>query len=277
MSIYRGKYYSASSCTGSARTGAKALMSWYLGAYGNRGAANLGIYVCKRLGSGWSIHGEGRAGDLGTAPYNRPGGNWPDWGWALANALVANSKELGVQLVIFNGRVWSCRYPDSGFRKYKGTDPHDGHLHVELTPESAASLTVAKIQSILGGAGASPELSGGIMLPKQGDESTTVGYWQDILDSLGYTLKIDDDYGPKTTAAVRAWHTAYLKRHGSKATPTSGKEITHAIALELQKEAFGPTDAQIAAAVAAYLRTNPPALPASVTITGGKLTGIKAA
>lgn len=222
MAIYRGAYYSASSCTGSAQPGAKALMSYYLGAYGNRGAANLGIYVCKRLGSGYSIHGHGRACDLGTAPYNNPGGSWPDWGWALADALRLNSAELGIQLIIFRGKVWSCRYPDSGWRNYDGSDPHNGHMHVELIPSAAANLTVAKIQNTLGG-GSSPLLPGGADMIglKRGDESEEVLGLQYMLSDAGFDPGDKDrKYGPKVSASVLALR----KSLGSSAK--DGDEIT---------------------------------------------------
>lgn len=147
MSIYRGPYYSAKGCDSSARSGTNALVSWYLGAYKARGAANLGTYACKRLGSGWSIHAERRAADLGTSPY---GGVDSSWGWALANALRLNSAELGIQLIILGRKVWSAKYPDSGWRTYTGE--YHGHAHVELTPSASRSLTVATIQRVLSGA-----------------------------------------------------------------------------------------------------------------------------
>jgi hypothetical protein len=145
VTIYRGTYYSADGCDSSPRPGTDALVSWYLGAYAARGAANLGTYVCKRLGSGWSIHAERRAADLGTAPY---GGVDSEWGWAFANALRLHSAELGVQLIILGRKVWSCRYPDSGWRDYGGE--YHGHAHVELTPSASMQLTTSKIQNTIG-------------------------------------------------------------------------------------------------------------------------------
>lgn len=145
MTIYRGPYYAADGCDSSAKPGTDALVSWYLGAYRARGAANLGTYACKRLGAGWSIHAERRAADLGTAPY---GGTDSPWGWAFANALRLHSAELGVQLIILGRKVWSCRYPDSGWRDYTGE--YHGHAHVELTPSAAMQLTAARIQQTIG-------------------------------------------------------------------------------------------------------------------------------
>lgn len=156
MAIHVG-YEPATGCTGGPRQGARALMSYYLGAYGDRGAAHLGIYACKTLGSGWSIHAEGRACDLGTAPYGDPaGGGWPGWGWDLANALLANSAELGIQAIIFRRRIWSGAYPHAGWRHYTGSNPHDGHLHTELTRAAAATLTAAYIDQVIGGKPAPP-------------------------------------------------------------------------------------------------------------------------
>jgi hypothetical protein len=149
--IYRGTYYSAAGCDDSPRPGTNALVSWYLGAYRAQGASNLGTYACKRLGSGWSIHAERRAADLGTSPY---GGVDSPWGWALVNALRLHSHELGIQLIILGHKVWSCRYPDSGWRTYTGE--YHGHTHVELTPAASRSLTTARIQEIIGGGDVTP-------------------------------------------------------------------------------------------------------------------------
>jgi hypothetical protein len=271
VSIYRGTYYSASKCTGAARPGAKALMSWYLGAYGDRGAANLGIYVCKSLGSGVSIHGDGRACDLGTAPYNRPGGNWPAWGWALANALVANSNELGIQLVIFNGKVWSCRYPDSGFRKYTGTDPHDGHLHVELIPSAAANLTADKIQTVL--SGGTITLMGGDMIGlKRGDEGQEVLALQYVLADAGFDPgEKDKVYGGKVAAAVLACRKSLgsSAKDGDEITGTAYAQILRAL---IKKQATGVKGDRGPAGPAGPAGKNGKdgtlKLPAAVAITG---------
>ena len=147
MSLQVGGYVGARTCTGTATPGAKALMAWYLGAYADDGAANLGIYVCKSVAGTHttSLHGEGRAGDLGSAPYRRL--PFMD---DVADALVAHSHELGIQCVIHAGKIWSSSYPHAGWREYRGEDPHNGHLHAELMWWAARELTVAKINKILG-------------------------------------------------------------------------------------------------------------------------------
>mgnify|MGYP001071805020 CR=1 FL=1 len=226
MSIYRGPYYGATGCDSGPKPGVNALVSWFLGAYASRGAANLGTYACKRLGSGWSIHAERRAADLGTAPY---GGGDSDWGWNLANALRLNSSELGIQCIILGRRIWSCVQPDAGWRPYSGQ--YHGHAHVELTPSAAQSLTAATIQSLIGGSGG-PTTQGGIMLPRKGDGldangkalppshpvRESVRYWQRRLVRLGFdTIKKGDPeswrydgiYGDGMQRAVAASRKAY--------------------------------------------------------------------
>jgi hypothetical protein len=195
VTIYRGPYYGAGSeCDSTARPGMNALVSWYLGAYAGRGARNLGTYVCKSLGGGLSLHAVRRAGDLGTATY---GENDSEWGWTLADALRLHSAELGVQLIILGRKVWSCRYPDSGWRAYVGE--YHGHMHVELTPTAANTLTAAKIEATIGGGG------GEDMLVKEGDTGEEVRYWQYVLHNLGFDVgSMDGVYGPKMRAAVNA-------------------------------------------------------------------------
>lgn len=146
MSLQVGGYAGARTCTGTATPGAKALMSWYLGAYAERGAANLGIYVCKDIAGSrtTSLHGEGRACDLGSSPYR----NLPFMD-DVADALVAHSRELGIQCVIHAAQIWSSSYPHAGWRDYTG-ESHNGHIHAELMWWAARDLTVAKINSVLG-------------------------------------------------------------------------------------------------------------------------------
>jgi hypothetical protein len=156
MGIYRG-YEVATGDSGGPSKGNLALTEWFLDNYESRGGADLGIYVGKRLGSGWSLHAEGRASDLGTKPYEKP-----SWGWGLANLLKDHSLELGIQCIIFNGKIWSGSYPDAGWRDYDGSDPHNGHLHAETSKHASRTLTRSKIDSILGGGsggGSSPKPS----------------------------------------------------------------------------------------------------------------------
>ena len=150
MTIYTGPYVGARRCTNGPQPGAWGAMDYYTSAYKSRGGVSDGIYNCRsvRGGKTTSIHGEGRAADFGVRPYGA------SYGTALANAIVAHSKELGVQCVIWNRKIWSSAYPHSGWRPYHGVDPHTGHLHVELTWNMAkkSRSTVAKHWAkVLGG------------------------------------------------------------------------------------------------------------------------------
>jgi len=139
------RYEPATRATGGPAPGARALMAWFLGAYGHLGGRNLGIYNDRtvRGGSTKSLHAEGRACDLGINPHGA------SWGAALAELLRAYSGELGVQLVIWDRRIWSGAYPDAGWRSYSGVNPHRDHIHLELTREAAARLTPQRIQAVL--------------------------------------------------------------------------------------------------------------------------------
>lgn len=128
MAIQSGGYQGARSCTSGPQPGAWGYMDWFLNAYADDGAVNSGIYNCRsvRGGSTTSLHGEGRACDFGIRPYSA------SYGTRLADFLKDHSKELGIQCVIWNRRIWSSSYPNAGWRKYSGVNPHVDHLHVEL-------------------------------------------------------------------------------------------------------------------------------------------------
>lgn len=225
MSLQVGGYVGAKTCLGLAQPGNKALMSWYLGAYADDGGANLGIYVCKDVAGTktTSLHGEGRACDLGSTPY-RTLPFMDD----LADALVANSHELGIQCVIHDDKIWSSSYPHSGWRNYGGADPHRGHLHVELMWWAARDLTVAKINSILGTSVvvrptptpatnwtrslimALPELRKGRGMPP-GKPDEDVQTMQNLLQARGHYSRLktaDGKFGNDTEADLKGFQRA---------------------------------------------------------------------
>lgn len=148
MSMFIG-YQPAATCTGGPTPGARALMSWYLGEYGMKGGINLGIYNCRdiRGSTTTSLHGEGRAADLGVNPHGAA------YGDEVAELLHQNSGELGLQCIIWKRRIWSGSYPNAGFRPYGGTNPHLDHIHVELSWAAATDLTAQRIADVLAGRG----------------------------------------------------------------------------------------------------------------------------
>lgn len=223
MSIYRGPYFPARSCVGSARPGAKALMSWFLGAYGARGGRNGGIYGCRPIAGTrtLSTHAEGRTDDLMTPPT-------PDAA-ALARWLVLNSAELGIQLVIYRRKVWSCRQPVDAhgaplWRDYHGINPHDDHLHVELTPSAGETLTVARINAIAT-AGRTEKIMEQLPTLRKGSTGQPVTNAQALLVAHGIGVGpkgIDGNFGSNTEAAVRSFQT----RHNLKVDGVIGSKQT---------------------------------------------------
>lgn len=141
-------YEYARTCTGSAKPGAVALMSWINKNYPK--SKNWGIYSCRIIpgSSSMSLHGEGRALDVGYALVN--GKANPD-GYRLFAHLKRHAVELGIQGIIWDRKISTNRGDD---RPYSGgpdvTSAHVDHLHVELTNNAARSLTAAKIAQIMG-------------------------------------------------------------------------------------------------------------------------------
>ena len=144
MTLLRS-YGRATKPTAGPAPGAKAFMQWVLANFAVRGGKNLGIYVVRTVAgsSTTSLHAEGRACDLGINPHGA------QWGTEFAEQLRLNSAELGVQCVIWNGRIWSGAYPDAGWRAYTGTNAHVDHIHCELTRAAAKTLTAQRIQAVL--------------------------------------------------------------------------------------------------------------------------------
>ena len=200
MAVLTGGYVGAKKCTSGPTVGAKNLMSWYLRDYGGRGGKNLGIFNCRpvRGGTTTSLHGEGRAADLGTPTSN-------SWSWQVAEFLRAHSAELGVQCIIHNRKIWSSS-GGAGWRPYTGVAAHFDHLHVELTWAAAnGGLTGAKIDSV-----ARPVVEGaraGDGILERGDNGAAVKQLQQVMRAwyprdLAY-LDVDGDFGPETETAVR--------------------------------------------------------------------------
>lgn len=201
---------------GKASSGARELMAYALAAYPT--ASNLGIYAPRdqRGSAALSVHAEGRAIDVGF-PYAGAAGN-PE-GLALADVLVAHHEALGVQCVIYARRIWSTQRPT--WRTYGGTDPHTGHVHIELTRQAAAGLTGPIIDAALGGGNAMADV---LTLPAS-RRANLLEIQQVLRDAGFYTGELDADPGPATVAAVHA-----IKNH------------VHAVERQLADEQTGPLD-----------------------------------
>lgn len=93
-------------------------------------------YNCRSIrgGGGRSIHGTGRALDIFIPRIRGKADNTK--GDAVANWLLENASQLGVQAIIWDRAAWSVRSKRVG--RYTGQHPHDDHVHVEITEEAAA-------------------------------------------------------------------------------------------------------------------------------------------
>lgn len=102
---------------------------------------------CERMdtpsGPQLSIHAVGRALDVMVPTLGGVEGE------QLANWLVANAVQLGLQLVIWNGSVWQGSIARLGSQPYSGSNPHVDHVHVEVlgtvTPTAPRLSTAAVI------------------------------------------------------------------------------------------------------------------------------------
>lgn len=130
-------------CTDGPTPGARALAKWCKDDFGH--GYSMGIFNCRpvRGGSTTSTHGEGRALDWG---FELVDGKPNPLGTKLVHMLRVRAKELGIQCIIWNRRIWSAKSPSRLGRYYGGVNPHYDHLHIELTRNAAANLTLATLR-----------------------------------------------------------------------------------------------------------------------------------
>jgi len=209
----------SSNCSGGPQPGASALMNWCLTNY--QASKNLGIYNCRtvRGSTAPSMHGEGRAIDVGFPVLNRKA--HAD-GSRLLEDLAKHAGDLGLQCIIWNRRIYSARSPRG--RKYTGTNPHIDHLHIELTREAAKHLTPQRIAQVLGRAEAptAPEKSKVEALPtlRLRRPRMTGSYVTKVQELINEKrahgkIKVDGVFGPNTRRAVTQFQaTRRLKPDG---------------------------------------------------------------
>lgn len=125
-------------CSGGSTQGARALRIWLQEtAIAQRRQA--GIYQCakRRRGRRWDLHGEGRAVDF--QPASRSAAE------ALVALLLADNhalvRRMGIQEIIYNGRVWSVAQPSPVLRRYRGASPHRRSVHIGLNRKGARMQT----------------------------------------------------------------------------------------------------------------------------------------
>lgn len=139
-------------CLGRAQPGAKAFLAELIAEFHG---GNDGIYSCRHVAGSRtrSLHSEGRAVDLHVYSIEQ--------GQHIVNVLLPVVGRLGVQLIIFNRRIYSGHEP--GGKHYSGVDAHQTHLHIELGWPAALKSTRASVRAVLAGKvpPASPSSDGG--------------------------------------------------------------------------------------------------------------------
>lgn len=172
---------------------------------------------------------------------------------------LRKTNHRAVKYVIFNRRIWSKALNSQGWRPYHGSNPHTTHVHVSVGVGPDGRSTGPYDDTTTWGLSSGTGI-GGIMLPRKGDKGPTVEFWQRTLQRTGEKFPkygLDGHWGDEMTAAVQSSR----KRLGWN--PISSPRITAAHAEQLFLKAFGgttsgATDAQVRAAVEAYLRAHPP-------------------
>ncbi len=125
-------------CSGKLRPGGKVVGELLMDKY--PAVASVGGYACRRNTADlrrMSVHGTGRALDVMIPVVSR--GPNRQAGDKIANWLILNAQQIGVQLIIWNRTIWRANGTNDA--KYGGPVPHIDHLHVELTEEAAAHTT----------------------------------------------------------------------------------------------------------------------------------------
>jgi hypothetical protein len=127
-------------CRGSSTSGARALRTWLREESGVPIKRTGQLYRCGRRparGKRRDLHSEGRAIDV--VPTSEEGA------LDLITLLLADeyalARRMGVQEIIYDGRVWSSARPTRQLRRYRGRSPHRRSVHVGLNKRGAAMRT----------------------------------------------------------------------------------------------------------------------------------------
>lgn len=123
-------------CSGTFTPGAQRLREYIRQHFG---IASIGGYSCRANTASpdlTSIHGVGRALDIMVSARTQK-----QLGDTIANWLVANAQDLGIQLVIWDHVIWNPTRGGEKWRPYTGPNPHTDHIHTELNLQGAAQQT----------------------------------------------------------------------------------------------------------------------------------------
>lgn len=126
-------------CSGTFLPGSRELGQYLVNRF--PGARYFQGYNCRQVrgASSMSVHGTGRAIDVFIPLHRGEADN--DLGDPVANWLVENASNIGVQMIIWDRTTWSGNRSGEKDRYYSGQHPHHDHLHIELTPQGANRQT----------------------------------------------------------------------------------------------------------------------------------------
>ena len=137
-------YQGQRSCDPAAKPGVEAYARMVLTTYGL--GRSGGIVRGCGLGS-TSEHKEGRAFDYmlnSKVPAEKAAGDGlTQWltGPDAQGVVGGNARRLGIMYVIWNRRFWSTYAMDSGWRAYRGPNPHADHIHTSFSWDGALQRT----------------------------------------------------------------------------------------------------------------------------------------
>lgn len=147
------RYDRATRCVKREPRGAKKLARWMK--RHSRKSAFIGIIRCEALGSGMSVHSEGRAVDIALDARDKRDKRqamrmirtWLEPDEKGRHGALA--RRMGIQMIIYNCKWWQAG--DRGWSRYgacsggkRGANPtaaHIDHIHVELTRPAAKLKT----------------------------------------------------------------------------------------------------------------------------------------
>lgn len=189
-----------SECLGRAQQGTINLKNAMLDRWPSR---SLGIYNCRNVrgGKSKSSHAEGRGYDH----------QWFDKasGFKIAETLIANCGELGIQRVIWWRRIWTW---GEGWDDYFGESPHTDHLHVEQNWSGAWWLQYADAVAAVAAHAPHPKPR-----PEEDDPMLAkIMHWNGAIFAVGYDPNpfdgtIEDAQGNTVpvTGAVGPWRKTF--------------------------------------------------------------------
>jgi hypothetical protein len=137
-------YVGQTTCSPVAKRGTTAFANLLLRTYPS--SRSLGISRSCGVG-GKSEHKEGRAFDWGVSVHRAADRRAVNdlMRWLLKTDRFGNrhamARRLGIQYMIWNGRIWGAYAAGSGWRRYTGANPHTDHVHFSLSWAGARKNT----------------------------------------------------------------------------------------------------------------------------------------